>query len=131
MNKKIKHLEMIQKIISRMSGNLFLLKGWTVTLILGVFTLLVKNLNNYSIIFPFCVLFIFWLLDGFFLSMERRFRCLYNEVRTKDESEIDFNMDCNKFHNGRNTWFRAFFSKTLIIFYGSILVMLVLLIVFR
>ena len=33
MEKKIKHLEMIQGVINRMAGNSFALKGWSVTLI--------------------------------------------------------------------------------------------------
>ena len=33
MEKKIKHLEMIQAVIVRMGNNSFLLKGWSVTLI--------------------------------------------------------------------------------------------------
>ncbi len=33
MEKKIKHLEMIESIIERMGNNSFQLKGWTVTLV--------------------------------------------------------------------------------------------------
>jgi hypothetical protein len=37
MENKIKHLEFIQSTVGRMASNLFLLKGWTITLIAAVF----------------------------------------------------------------------------------------------
>ena len=36
---KVKNLEMIQGIISRMSNNSFMLKGWSITLDIGIFSL--------------------------------------------------------------------------------------------
>jgi hypothetical protein len=33
MGDKIKHLEMIQAVISRLANNSFLLKGWSITLV--------------------------------------------------------------------------------------------------
>lgn len=36
MNNKIKHLEMIENIIERMSKNCFQLKSWTMTLVAGI-----------------------------------------------------------------------------------------------
>ena len=45
MENKIKHLEMLQNTITRMSGNSFLLKGWTVTLMTGIFVLSDKDSN--------------------------------------------------------------------------------------
>jgi hypothetical protein len=41
--KKLKHLEFIQGVISRMASNLFLLKGWTITLIAALFALAAKD----------------------------------------------------------------------------------------
>lgn len=131
MEKKIKHLEMIQNIITRTSGNLFLLKGWAVTLIVALFTLVSKEFDSVYILFSFCILFIFWLLDGYFLSMERCYRSLYNDVRKEDEQDIDFSMDYRDFRKGRNTWPRSFFSKTLSIFYGSLLIVMIIIIVFN
>jgi hypothetical protein len=39
MENKHKHLEFIQAAVNRMASNLFLLKGWTITLIAAVFIL--------------------------------------------------------------------------------------------
>jgi len=126
MEKKIKHLEMIQGIITRMAGNLFLLKGWSVTLIVALFAIIGKGANTSSLLFSFGVLFIFWILDGYFLSMERCYRSLYDDVRKKTDEEIDFSMDFRPFVNGRNKWLRSIFSKTLVIFYGTLLFIMIL-----
>ena len=37
MSSKLSHLEMIQGIVNRLSQNSFLLKGWTVVLVSGLF----------------------------------------------------------------------------------------------
>ena len=39
METKIRHLEMIQGVITRMSSNSFLLKGWAITVMAGVLVL--------------------------------------------------------------------------------------------
>ena len=41
-----KHLEIIQGVINRMASNSFSLKGWAVTLVVGIFTLFEKILRE-------------------------------------------------------------------------------------
>ena len=80
---------------------------------------------NYVLI-SYLVIPVFWLLDGFFISTERQYRDIYNEVCAKKEDEIDFSMNAEKFNSGRNTWLSGVFSKTLIPFYGiSIIVTII------
>ncbi len=45
MERKIKHLEFIQIVISRMNSNSFLIKGWTITLMSALFALAAKDTN--------------------------------------------------------------------------------------
>ncbi len=130
---KHKHLEFIQAAINRMAGNLFLLKGWTVTLIAALFALAAKDANKYYVLIAYFPLFIFWALDGYFLSQERRFRALYNHVRMLDESAIDFSMDTQPFSaDNQNTWMGAMTSQTLALYYGGLAtVMLILMLIVR
>lgn len=119
MENKRKHLEFIQAIISRMAGNLFFLRGWTITLITGLFALsAAKGAYDGYILLAYFLLAIFWILDGYFLSQERRFRCLYDDVRKLEEKDIDFSMSTKKYSkNWKNTWWGAMFSHTLLWFY--------------
>lgn len=133
MENKRKHLEFLQGAINRMAGNLFLLKGWTITLIAALFALSAKDSNEAYVLVAYFPALIFWILDGYFLSQERRFRALYDHVRKLDDDQIDFSMDTGPFKNEpRNTWAGAMWSATLIIYYGALVViMLVLMFVIR
>ena len=127
MDNKIKHLEMIQGVINRMAGNLFVLKGWGVTLIVALLALVAKESEGIYVLIAFCPLIIFWILDGYFLSMERCYRALYNNVIAKREEEIDFSMNISKFaKEQKNTWLKSMFSKTLFIFYGTLIILLII-----
>lgn len=91
MEEKIKYLEMIQNIIQRMANNSFLMKGWTVTLIVAVFVLSDKTMNPNYFWIAYVPIIVFWILDSYYLLLERRYIFLYNEVRNRDE-KIDFDL---------------------------------------
>ena len=124
MDSKLKHLEFLQGVINRMAGNSFLLKGWSVTLAAALFALAAKDANLRLIALGYYPILVFWVLDGFFLSQERLYRALYDKVRKIPEADIDFAMDTREFYKGRNTWAAAILSKTLLIFYGAVLLLL-------
>lgn len=115
---KRKHLEFIQNVITRMSSNSFLIKGWAVTLVSALFALAAKDSNINYVLISYIAIPIFWLLDGFFISQERQYRELYNEVRAKNEDSIDFCLNAKNYNSENRTWLAGIFSKTLIPFYG-------------
>jgi hypothetical protein len=119
MEKKLKHLEFIQNVITRMNSNSFLLKGWTITLLAALFALAAKDANSNFALISLIVIPAFWLMDGFYLSTERQFTILYKKVSCLDENRIDFNMNPKKYNVGRNTWFRSSISRTIVLFYSS------------
>jgi hypothetical protein len=121
MENKQKHLEFIQSAVGRMASNLFLLKGWTITLIAALFALAAKDADRTYFLIAYLPALMFWALDGYFLSQERRFRALYDHVRNLPESAIDFSMDTSSFSSEmRNTWLGAMFSRTLLVYYGAL-----------
>lgn len=125
MNKKIEHLKLIQNIISRMANNSFYLKGWTITLVSAFIALLVSSKNYKYIIAALIPLFVFWLLDGFFLREESLYRMLYDNVRLKAGDDSDFSMDIKPFLKDVDGLIRTCFSKTLITFYAGILTVII------
>jgi hypothetical protein len=125
MEAKIKHLEFVQDTIKRMAGNSFLLRGWSLTLVIAIFTLASQT---YKPIYFWIALFttvVFWALDSYYLFQERRFRCLYDEVRGKDPSHIDFSMALPQNHCVKCTWFSAAKSPIFVVFYGFITLILI------
>ena len=123
MENKRKHLEFLQGVVNRMAANLFLLKGWTITLIAALFALAAKDSNRVYFLLAYFPAFMFWILDGYFLSQERRFRALYDHVRKLPENEIDFSMDTQRYRKEfRHTWVGAMVSRTLLIYYVALIV---------
>ena len=114
---KLKHLEFIQNVITRMNTNSFLIKGWVITITGALMALAAQNYNEKFISINLGVLAAFWILDGFYLSQERKFRRLYSSIASKKEKEIDFGMDTSDLSNCCDSWFLTIFSKTLIVFY--------------
>lgn len=121
MDRKLKHLEFIQGVINRLSTNSFLLKGWSVVLVSALFALSANNSNVKFIFLAYFPAIAFWALDGYFLSLERAYRRLYEKVRLLDAANIDFSMDTREAHSGFVGWSSAFISKTLIVFHGALI----------
>ena len=71
------------------------------------------------------------MLDGYFLSMERRFRALYEDVRKLDEAAIDFSMNTGPYQGEkRNSWLAAMRSRTLVVYYAGLAAVMTLLSIF-
>lgn len=123
---KIKHLEFIQNIISRMNTNSFQIKGITATI---VSALLAISLSEKSIDFLIISIFpiiIFWLLDSYYLSQERKFIGLYNDIINDQENKYKiFKMDISKYKTGKFKFFNVLFSKTIIGFYLVTLIIII------
>ncbi|MDJ0899388.1 MAG: hypothetical protein QNJ55_11310 [Xenococcus sp. MO_188.B8] len=126
MSNKIKHLEMIQGVINRMAGNSFLLKGWCVTLVSALFALAAKDSNTNFILVAYYPVLMFWILDAYFLRQERLFRKKYDEVRHSAEGSINFSMNTSTVKDSVKPWLRVAFSKTLFLFYGTMLIAILL-----
>lgn len=119
MSSKITHMEMIQGIINRMASNSFVLKGWAVTLVAGIFALASKEADKRYFVIAYVPIIVFWFLDAYYLLQERLYRSLYNKVRLMKEDDIDFDMntDLMEFKCKNNTYLDALISKTELWFY--------------
>lgn len=118
---KISHLQMIQSIIDRMGKNSFSLKGWAVGVMVAIYAFAGQNYNK-AVIVTLIPLIIFWILDAYYLMLERKYRRLYDEVRNKNNDKIDFDMNFNNISLKMNEikkfeFIRNIFSKTEWTFY--------------
>ncbi|HUY12812.1 MAG TPA: hypothetical protein VMX16_04160 [Terriglobia bacterium] len=120
MDKKQKHLEMILRIVDRLSTNSFLLKGWSVVLVSALFALAGKDAKMVFVYLSYFPAFAFWGLDGFFLRQERLYRQLYDEVRSQPEDSVDFSMDTTSVSEVIQPWLGTCLSKTLLGFHGTV-----------
>lgn len=90
-NNKPAYLQMIQEPICRMSTISAIFKGFAATIVAGVATLTYKDINAWVLGLSFLPVLAFAILDVYYLTLERKFRFLFEQVR-KDEREIDFSM---------------------------------------
>lgn len=121
MEAKLKHLDMLQAIINRMANNSFLLKGWAVVLVAALFALGAKDSRIEIIALAVYPVFLFWILDAWFLRQERLFRCVYDKVRLKAPADIDFDMSPAHHHCTPDPLIKVAGSITLSLFYFSLL----------
>lgn len=116
--KVVKHLEMTQVVINRLGRNSFLLKSWSMTILVAAMVLITKEelQNSYYVLILFLPIIGFWILDGYFLWQERLFRRVYDDIR--EQTDTNFKMDLGKYKGQKKcSWISAIRSLTLIIFY--------------
>lgn len=115
------HLNMIQQVITRMGTNSFSLKGWSVGMMIAIYAFAGQN-SHKAVVVTLIPLLVFWLLDSYYLTLERKFRALYNDVRLKKEEEIDFDMNFDDIEVSMKElkkygFVNALISKTVLPFY--------------
>jgi len=126
MEAKLKHLEFIQAVVSRMATNSFLFKGWAITIAAGLSASAAVERRQALLVITLVSTVMFWALDGYYLWLERCFRKLYQEVANKDELSIDFSMEITKTKPVRKWLLTCVSRPHLWFFYGSIIVVEVL-----
>ena len=117
-----KEIDLIQGCINRMANNSFLIKGWALGVFAGV-TAFTQGENMNNIVLLLCTTVVpficFWVLDAYFLQIERKYRAMYTERLTKrknNDSDELFNLNPSKYKV--SIILRIMFSQTLTIFYG-------------
>ena len=119
MDKKLKHLEMVQGVINRMASNSFMLKGWAVTLVAGIFALAGKDTDKLYFLVSYVPVIVFWGLDAYYLLQERLYRSLYDKVRQTEKDNIDFSLKATmeEFGGNKNCYCSCLLSTTELWFY--------------
>jgi hypothetical protein len=130
MDRKLKHLDFIQGVINRMGHCSFLLKGWSVILVSGLFALAAKEANGLFVYLAYLPAITFWILDGYYLYQERLYRRLYDHIRILEPNNIDFGMDASTFKGqGNATWLNSILSKTMLLFHGILIITIIIIMV--
>lgn len=124
---KLRHLDFIQLTITRMAANSFFLKAWAVTLVAALFALIAKDVNHRYALVALVPVILFWILDAYYLRQEKLYRLLYDDVRSRDEDKIDFSLHTAEYVKDAPTWFDVMFTKTLFLFYGVLLILVIIL----
>ncbi len=125
--KKLKHLEFIQNIITRMNTNSFQIKGLAITIVSALLAVYASSKNIDFIALAIFPSIVFWFLDTYYLWQERKFRGLYNDVAgvSKKPNEIKlFEMRLDLYKGKKYSYFNVFISKTIWTIYLPIIILL-------
>jgi hypothetical protein len=128
---KIKHLEFIQGIITRMNTNSFQIKSWSITINAALLALYASNSNEKYLLVAIAPTLLFWFLDTYYLQQERKFRGVYNDVAGLVDINMrlyvrNFEMPIHKYKTKSYRYFNVFFSKTILTFYLIQIILLLL-----
>jgi len=124
-NEELKYLEFIQNIITRMNSNSFYIKNWSITIISAFIAIFASTKDNSFILFSMIPTIVFWLLDSYYLNLERKYRKLYNEITGVNEGKSNrtvFDMSIQEY---KSSFWKTFFSFTIMILYFTMLLLLI------
>ncbi|GGV33568.1 hypothetical protein [Streptomyces griseoflavus] len=118
---ELKHLELLQSVISRLGSNSFVVKGWCITLS-GLLIAVADRVPAWKpVTVSVAVAVGFWLLDGYYLRQERLFRSLYERVARGEDPPPTLTMDAERY-GGPVPWPSALLSRPLLFCYGVLVV---------
>ncbi|WP_417818726.1 hypothetical protein [Tritonibacter scottomollicae] len=83
----MKHLEMLQAVISRMASNSSSAKTYCMSISSALIALSAAIKDANVLYFSIPMIMIFSLLDGYYLRLERAFRDQYNSARRRKKNE--------------------------------------------
>lgn len=107
---RIRYIEAIQQVITRMANNSFLIKGWTITLVAAIFAVAAQS-DFWGIVWiALLPTFAFWFLDTYYLRQERLFRLLHSAAISQSPPPL-FSMSTAPF-SSKETYRGVAFSHT-------------------
>lgn len=118
---EIKHLECIQNIITRMNTNSFQIKGMAVAIASALLAVYASEKNPDFVLITIFPLILFWFLDSYYVTQERKFRGLYSDLLKGNPNNLQpFEIILEPYKGGEYSFWSAFFSKTIWTIYLSV-----------
>lgn len=111
---RLRHLDALQGVITRLGQNSFAIRGWSVTLVSAVFAVISTQgqRTHHLVLFALGPAWIFWILDAFYLRQERLYRSLYRAAArsltdSTAASVAPFDMDTTPYRSSISSWPRT------------------------
>lgn len=124
---QIKHLEFVQGNVIRFNSNSFQMRSWMLVVVTALLGSFANTGNQNFIVLALLPTIIFWVLDSYYLQLERKFRGIYNDVAglSKEPKEVKpFAMPINQYTEDKYSFWDVFLSPTILPLYLLIIVVL-------
>jgi len=119
------HLSFIQNIINRMAGASSNSKTWLLPIATAAYGYAIANKSIMVTALGMIATFILALLDAGYLTNERRYRQLYNQIISNPNVAVPFSLSCYREGKTRcarfKEYMRALKSWSIVLFYGALL----------
>lgn len=127
------HLQMIQGLLDRMSTMSAIFKGFAATNITAISAISFCSINDWVFLLSMVPIISFLFMDIYYLSIERKYRMLYEKVRDTSY-EADFSMNIKSFTKadlckGKARMIDCFKSISILMFYIPLLIVALFVIV--
>lgn len=130
-SEKLEYLQMIQEPICRVSTVSAIFKGFAATIVSGIAALTYYDVNVWILGLSFLPMFVFFVLDIYYLKIEKKFRFLYEQVRTGNH-ELDFSMQLTKDNiAAKSRVWDCIKSPSIWLFYPVMFVILIIVFIFK
>lgn len=124
---KVEHLKIIQGVVNRMAQVSFILKGWSVTLVVAIIGFAASTSEVSLSLLALIPAFVFWGMDAYYLRQEKLFRELYLRVISSGPEDItDFSMDTKVCTSSVPGWERMLFNPTIITVHGIVIIVTII-----
>jgi len=124
----VEHLRLIQGVINRMAQVSFILKGWSVTIVVAMFSVAANTSTPWLGLLTLIPSLLFGGLDAYYLRQERLFRCLYEKVRLDPDGKVipPYSMVTSPCESDVGSWWRTLYRPTIGWFYGIMILLAVI-----
>lgn len=131
---KAEYLQMLQEPICRMSTISAIFKGFAATIVAGISAISYSTTNLWVLGLSFLPVLAFAIMDVYYLTLERKFRFLFDQVR-QDNHAIDFSMkltsDPVEIISAKARTWDCIKSPSILLFYPMMLVILSVVFAFK
>ena len=122
---RIENLRMIQAVIERMSNHDFVVRGWTISLVTGLAAIAFAQATARVLMVGILPILGFWILGAYYLSIERAFKALFNDVSKGESCGEQIKMDTRSYRGAKSLLLAAIAPHQLV-FYLVLLIALIL-----
>ena len=113
------HMQMIQENVGRMATTSAVLKGFAATMFAAFAALSYNDINIRMLVVSILPVVGFFLLDTYYLTLEKKYRYFYEQVRTGAVA-ADFSMSVAHIDAYSCSWIKALCSRSITLFYGPL-----------
>lgn len=119
MEKKIRHLEMVERAIARNGLYRIIIKCLTMFFITSMLALYDSYANDAYLMVVLVPMAVLCFIDAFYLQQQRLYSSLFDHVRYLSEDQIDFNLSpvLKDFQDDKNFFFQCLIALSVAGFY--------------